>query len=69
MVVPPKNVYVNDVLIGQASTWAEVNALLRAKKIVFVGRPGSAEGPTAFFIFGASLAAEAKQPESGTGTA
>jgi hypothetical protein len=47
-----KTVHVNDVPIGQASTWSEVRALLRAKGISFLGQPGAAEGPTGFFLQG-----------------
>ncbi len=48
-----KTVYVNDQLIGEASTWAEVYALIRARGIVFLARPGAAEGPSGFYISGA----------------
>jgi hypothetical protein len=48
----PKTVHVCDVPIGQASTWEEVHALLRAKGIWFLGKPVAAEGPTAFFLEG-----------------
>ncbi len=51
--MPLKKVYVNDVLIGQASTWAEVHRLLGAKGVHFMGKPGAAEGPTAFYLSGA----------------
>ena len=47
-----KTVHVNDVAIGEASTWDEVRALLRAKGISFLGQPGAAEGPTGFFLAG-----------------
>jgi hypothetical protein len=48
-----KKVYVNDVLIGQASTWAEVYRLLGVEGVHFMGKPGAAEGPTAFYLSGA----------------
>ena len=48
-----KAVYVNDRLIGEAWTWAEVYALIRACGIVFLGRPAAAEGPSGFYISGA----------------
>ncbi len=47
-----KAVYVNDRLIGEAWTWAEVYALIRAGGIVFLDRPGAAEGPSGFYISG-----------------
>ncbi len=47
-----KKVYVNDVLIGQASTWAEVHRLLGLQGVHFIGKPGAAEGPTAFYLSG-----------------
>lgn len=48
-----KTVYVNDQPIGEASTWTEVYALIRACGIVFLGRPGAAEGPSGFYVSGA----------------
>jgi len=48
-----KTVYVNDVPIGQTSTWRQVEGLLARTGISFIGRPGAAEGPTGFFICGA----------------
>jgi hypothetical protein len=48
-----KKVYVNDVLIGQASTWAEVYQLLGVEGVRFMGKPGAAEGPSAFYVSGA----------------
>jgi hypothetical protein len=50
--MPVKKVYVNDVLIGQASTWAEVYRLLGAQGVHFMGKPGAAEGPSAFYLSG-----------------
>jgi len=47
-----KTVYVNDVPIGQASSWTEAEKLLSKAGISFIGRPGAAEGPTGFFIYG-----------------
>jgi hypothetical protein len=52
MTLPRKTVHVNDVPIGEASTWSEVRALLKAKGLSFLGRPGAAEGPTGFFLQG-----------------
>ncbi len=48
----PKKVYLNDTLIGEASSWAEVYKLLKAKRVGFLGKPGMAEGPTGFYISG-----------------
>lgn len=45
-----KIVHLNDVPIGQASTWREVYALLRQQRLEFIGKPGAAEGPTAFYV-------------------
>ena len=48
-----KKVYLNDRLVGEASTWSEVHELLRAQGITFLATPGAAEGPTAFYVSGA----------------
>jgi len=48
-----KKVYVNDMLIGEASTWAEVYRLLGVEGVSFMSKPGAAEGPTAFYLSGA----------------
>ena len=48
-----KKVYVNDQLVGEARTWREVDALLESKGILFLGKPGAAEGPTGFYVNGA----------------
>ena len=48
-----KKVHVNDQFIGEARTWSEVDALLKSKGILFLGKPGAAEGPTAFYVSGA----------------
>jgi len=47
-----KNVYVNDRLIGEARTWTEVHALIRRRGLLFMGKPGAAEGPSGFYISG-----------------
>ena len=49
-----KTVYVNDLPIGRASTWDEVDALLKANGILFTTKPGKAEGPTGFYVQGAT---------------
>src|SRR5204862_476878 len=38
---------------GQASTWAEVYRLLGVQGVHFMGKPGAAEGPSAFYLSGA----------------
>lgn len=47
-----KEVYVNDQLIGEARTWGEVHALIRTKGLLFLNKPGAAEGPSGFYISG-----------------
>ena len=47
-----KKVYLNDVWIGEASTWAEVCGLLKERRVAFAGKPGMAEGPNGFYING-----------------
>jgi hypothetical protein len=47
-----KNVYLNDQLIGQARTWVEVYALIKQRGILFVNKPGAAEGPSGFYVSG-----------------
>jgi hypothetical protein len=54
MTLHRKTVHVNDVPVGEASTWDETHALLRARGIRFLGKPGMAEGPTGFFLQGAA---------------
>jgi hypothetical protein len=52
VVIEMKTVYVNDVPIGEASNWMEAEELLDNAGISFIGKPGAAEGPTGFFIYG-----------------
>ena len=47
-----KKVFVNDMLIGEAATWAEVYRLLGTQGVHFMGKPGAAEGPSAFYLSG-----------------
>ena len=47
-----KKVYLNDILVGEATSWTEVRELLKAMGVVFVGNPGMAEGPTGFYVSG-----------------
>ena len=61
-----KTVYVNDVPIGQASNWREVEKLLSKAGVSFIGKPGAAEGPTGFFIYG-TRAISVHEHRNGTG--
>ena len=47
-----KKVYINDRLIGEARTWSEVHALIRKQGLLFVEKPGAAEGPSGFYVSG-----------------
>jgi hypothetical protein len=59
-----KKVYVNDVLVGEASTWAEVYRLLGLQGVHFMGKPGAAEGPSAFYLSGSVSRAQEKHARS-----
>ena len=48
-----KKVFVNDQLIGEAHTWGEVYLLIKRRGILFVEKPGAAEGPSGFYVSGA----------------
>ena len=48
-----KKVHLNDQHIGEARTRGEVDALLKGKGILFLGKPGAAEGPAGFYASGA----------------
>jgi hypothetical protein len=50
MALQRKKVYVNDRLIGEASSWAEIHELFRTRGLSFLSMPDAAEGPLAFFI-------------------
>ena len=65
--IPRKTVYLNEIAIGQASTWTEVYALLRAKGVRFIGRPGAAEGPTGFYVHASLVRPIAQEPETEDG--
>ena len=67
--MPVKKVYVNDALIGEASTWTEVYNLLKVQQVHFIGKPGAAEGPGAFFLSGALATQSDKQSKSADGVA
>lgn len=60
-----KTVFVNDVPVGQASTWTEVETLLGKVGIWFIGKPGAAEGPTGFFIYGSRAASRDRKRGGG----
>ncbi len=47
-----KRVFIDDCLIGEAATWQEVHALMKARRIFFINRPRGAEGPSGFYITG-----------------
>jgi hypothetical protein len=64
-----KTVYVNDVPVGEASTWREVHLLLRARGISFLGQPGAAEGPTGFFLQGTARTGIRERDRFGNGVA
>jgi len=64
--LPPKTVYLNDIVIGQASSWTDVYALLKAKGVRFIGEPGAAEGPTGFYIHLAFAKAPKSKAKDGT---
>jgi hypothetical protein len=64
-----KNVFVNDALVGEASTWSEVYQLLRVKGVRFIGEAGVAEGPTAFFLNGAVANPREDQSKAADGVA
>jgi len=56
-----KTVYVNDVRIGSASTWSEAKSLVTKSGISFVRKPSTAEGLTAFFIYGTQAICEERR--------
>ena len=45
-----KKVYIDDCLIGEATTWGEVHALMKARGILFINGPRGAEGPSGFYL-------------------
>ena len=63
-----KRVFFDDCLIGEASTWDDVHALLRARRIFFINAPRGAEGPSAFYLTAMAVErrhAEARKPLAG----
>jgi len=64
-----KKVYVNDVLVGEAATWAEVYRLLGLQGVHFMGKPGAAEGPSAFYLSGTVSRSQEKRLRSAEETA
>ena len=61
-----KKVYVNDVTIGEAQTWPDVDRLLREKDVQFEVKPRAVEGPDAFILHGTLVA---PKPSEGKGPA
>ena len=53
-----KQVYVNDAIVGEAQTWADVDGLLREKGVQFEGKPRAVEGPDAFVLHGTVVVAK-----------
>jgi hypothetical protein len=47
-----KNVYFDDYLIGEATTWREVHTLMKVCGILFINGPRGAEGPSGFYLTG-----------------
>jgi hypothetical protein len=63
-----KRVFIDDCLIGEAATWGEVHALMRARGICFINAPRGAEGPSAFYLTGTSVERsriEVRRPAAG----
>ena len=48
--IPRKIVYLNEIALGEASTWTEAYALLKDTGVRFIGKPGAAEGLTGFYV-------------------
>ena len=67
--VQPKKVYLNDILIGEASSWAEVRELLKAMRVGFAGSPGMAEGPSGFFVSSSVATANLAASDKASGAA
>jgi hypothetical protein len=60
-----KQVYVNDAIVGEAQTLADVDRLLREKDVQFEVKPRAVEGPDAFILHGTLAMSErsgAKHP-------
>jgi len=64
-----KTVYVNNVAIGEAATWDEVEELLRSKSIKFESEPETEEGPKGFFIRGVEAKSGSSSTKPGRGAA
>jgi hypothetical protein len=45
-----KQVFIDDCLIGDASTWVEVRLLLSARGISFISGARAVEGPSGFYL-------------------
>jgi len=57
-----KQVYVNDAIIGEAQTWADVERLLRERDVQFEVKPRAVEGPAAFILHGTLVPAGIAKP-------
>jgi len=57
-----KRVYIDDCLIGEAATWFEVHALMRAQGLLFINAPRGAEGPCGFYLTGTRVARSDRAP-------
>jgi hypothetical protein len=64
-----KKVYVNELLIGEAFTWAEVTKLVKASGVIFTEKPGAAEGPTGFYLHGILRGNSARELRKSSGSA
>jgi len=67
--IPMKTVYVNDLAIGQASTWLQVNTLLAIKGRRFVDPPTRSEGPAGFYVYGKLIGTAEPDSREDTGAA
>lgn len=59
-----KTVYVKDLPIGQAATWAEAEALIASDGILATAKRGKAEGRTGFFVSSATTVARSVQRQA-----
>lgn len=50
-----KRVFIDDCLIGEAATWEEVQVLLLARGIRFIGGARGVEGPSGFYLTGKAV--------------
>lgn len=50
-----KKVFIDDCLIGEAASWGEVHALMKARGIFFISGLRGAEGPSGFYLSGTAV--------------